>query len=401
MILTTTMFPVTQAFSFTPGRLVSRVKEYCQSLFSGKSGLDSGNLYAGREGAELILEHSDTAYILIDTELQVVTFNHVAEQFTTSTFQKELKEKTHSLDYFPRERRSAIKSMLVDALMGIDSGYEILYPGNEGTQIWYEVKIRGVKKEGRPVGTMMSVRNITEKKTMEVQREKMTTDLLQHNRNLAQFSYIVSHNLRAPLANIIGLADVLTMPGVDDAQKDEFLRHIAIASRKLDEVIIDLNTILHLRNENDEKKQPVTFTSVLDEVKTALKDAVPGLHVHIQSDFSQADRIESVKSYLYNIFYNLVSNSIKFRKQETEPVIAIQSRVTNGMLELSFKDNGTGIDLSRNGDKIFGLYKRFHSNVEGKGMGLYMTRIQVEKLGGNISVESALNKGTEFKIRFL
>lgn len=394
------MFPVSLTFPFLPGRFISLVRQYIQALLPRKSGLDPDNLFEEGLGAQLILENSDTAYILIDTRLQVVTYNHVAEKFTINTFQKELKQRTHSLDYFPEERRGAIKSMLVDALLGVDSGYEIQYPAGEGVQLWYEVRIKGVKKEGRPVGTIMSVRNITSSKMMDLQREKLTADLLQHNRNLAQFSYIVSHNLRAPLANIIGLADVLTMPGVDDAQKNEFLRHISLASRKLDEVIIDLNTILHLRNHTDEKTQPLTFTGILDEVKTALKGVVPGLNVHIQSDFSETDQIESVKSYLYSIFYNLVSNSIKYRKPETEPVIIIQSRTVNGATELTFKDNGMGIDMARYSDKIFGLYKRFHPNTEGKGMGLYMTRILVEKLDGSISVESELNKGTTFKIRF-
>ncbi|HYV94396.1 MAG TPA: ATP-binding protein [Chitinophagales bacterium] len=108
-----------------------------------------------------------------------------------------------------------------------------------------------------------------------------------------------------------------------------------------------------------------------------------------------------MKNYLHSIFYNLISNSLIYRKHDIPPVIKIKSHKLKDTIELLFKDNGMGIDLEKNGNQVFGLYKRFHSkNTDGKGMGLYMVKTQVEALGGKISIESEVNKGTTFKIEF-
>jgi signal transduction histidine kinase len=96
----------------------------------------------------------------------------------------------------------------------------------------------------------------------------------------------------------------------------------------------------------------------------------------------------------------LISNSIKFKKEGTQPTIEITSRKMNNGLELIFKDNGLGIDLEKRGGQVFGLYKRFHDHAEGKGMGLYMVKNQVELLGGKIYIESKVNQGTSFRITF-
>ncbi|MGZ4100022.1 MAG: sensor histidine kinase, partial [Bacteroidia bacterium] len=104
----------------------------------------------------------------------------------------------------------------------------------------------------------------------------------------------------------------------------------------------------------------------------------------------------SVKSYVHSIFYNLISNSIKYRKPDKALVITIKSEVNKERIMISFKDNGIGIDLIKHGDKIFGLYSRFHLNIEGKGMGLFMIKTEAESLGGNITVKSKPGEGAEF-----
>jgi signal transduction histidine kinase len=120
--------------------------------------------------------------------------------------------------------------------------------------------------------------------------------------------------------------------------------------------------------------------------------------VVIISDFSAVDEVLTLKSYLHSIFFNLISNSIKYRRHDVKPVIEIVSSKKENGIELLFRDNGLGIDMARKGEEIFGLYKRFHPHIEGKGVGLYMVKTQVETLGGRISLTSEVNKGTEFKI---
>ncbi|MGB7843579.1 MAG: ATP-binding protein, partial [Salinimicrobium sp.] len=122
--------------------------------------------------------------------------------------------------------------------------------------------------------------------------------------------------------------------------------------------------------------------------------------VEIITDFSALPEITSVKSYLHSIFYNIISNSIKYRQALKQPVIKISSKIDDDQVVFIFEDNGLGMDLDKKADQIFGLYKRFHNHVEGKGMGLFMVKTQVESLGGKITVESEQNKGSRFIIKF-
>lgn len=106
----------------------------------------------------------------------------------------------------------------------------------------------------------------------------------------------------------------------------------------------------------------------------------------------------TIKSYLYSIFYNLISNSIKYKQTNKAPVIQIKNTIDKEKIIISYVDNGLGIYLKQHGEKLFGLYKRFHLHIEGKGLGLFMVKTQVEVLGGNIHVKSEPNVGTEFII---
>ncbi|MEJ7692640.1 ATP-binding protein [Daejeonella sp.] len=122
--------------------------------------------------------------------------------------------------------------------------------------------------------------------------------------------------------------------------------------------------------------------------------------MQITTDFAEIDKFNTIKSYMHSIFYNLISNSIKYRRPDVDPRIEISSHLSESKLTINFNDNGSGIDMVKHGDKLFGLYKRFHANIEGKGMGLYMVKTQVETLGGKVSVRSEVGRGAEFIIEF-
>ena len=105
-------------------------------------------------------------------------------------------------------------------------------------------------------------------------------------------------------------------------------------------------------------------------------------------------------AYLESILYNVISNSIRFRHPSRKPIIKINFVIENDMKVLQISDNGIGIDLVKNADKIFGMYKTFTNNSDSKGIGLFITKNQIDAMGGNITVESELNVGTTFKIYF-
>jgi len=233
------------------------------------------------------------------------------------------------------------------------------------------------------------------------QKEKMTADLIQRNKDLEQFAYIISHNLRAPVANIIGLSYRLQQTGLPDELRSQIGAGLSTSVTKLDEVIRDLNDILKIRQKVDESKQLIKLSKFVSDIHLSIEKMIENEKAVIFWNFTEAEEIVAIKSYLHSIFYNLISNSLKYRQLTEPPIIKITSRKVNGKIVLLFEDNGIGIDLSTAGEHVFGLYKRFHTDrAEGKGMGLYMVKTQVESMGGKISVSSEVNVGTQFRIEF-
>lgn len=242
-----------------------------------------------------------------------------------------------------------------------------------------------------------SFQDIDASKRTEIERKRIVNDLLKHTENLEQFAYIVSHNLRAPVANILGLANILNKK-LSDADREKAQNYLFAAAAQMDERITDLNTILQIRSEYSEFKESIYLPHLLNDIESSIQNVINKERVKIVSSFDNVNTITTIKSYLHSIFYNLIMNSIKYRKIGVAPIIEIKSELDKDKIRFTFKDNGSGIDLNQHGGKIFGLYKRFHLHVEGKGLGLFMIKTQIEVLGGSISVKSKPNEGTEFTI---
>jgi signal transduction histidine kinase len=255
------------------------------------------------------------------------------------------------------------------------------------------------KKAIRMVGAMW---DFSSQKAYELQLEKMAHDIRQRNNDLEQFGYIISHNLRSPVANIIGFSELLKEEGNSKEEFNEFVEVVSVSAKKLDLIIADLNNILQVKSNLGEKKKKVHFSAIVKDIKEIIKNVIEREKVEIITDFHDIDEFHTLKSYIHSIFYNLITNSIKYRQPNLDLIIEIRSKVRGNIIELIFKDNGLGIDLKTKGNQVFGLYKRFHTNTsEGRGIGLFMTKTQVESLGGRINLHSEVNKGTQFIIEFI
>ncbi len=267
------------------------------------------------------------------------------------------------------------------------------------TRYFYTVKVP-YTLSGNSGRAMLGIAlDITAQKEAELERTRLINELLKRNNDLEQFSYMVSHNVRAPLSNIMSLISLLD-PTLGGQGFVELHAALITSTDKLDSVIMDLNQILNLDNELTEHVELVHFSELVENIKVSIANLIHNSGIELTTDFSAVEIIPSFKSYLYSIFYNLILNSIKYRRAGVKSKLHISSAVDGDSLLLSFSDNGLGIDLVKFGDQLFGLYKRFHPGTEGKGMGLYMVKVQVEKLKGNISVESEVGVGSTFTIRF-
>jgi signal transduction histidine kinase len=247
------------------------------------------------------------------------------------------------------------------------------------------------------ISICISVYDVTQRKNMELEQQKITSDLLQRNRDLEQFAFIVSHNLRAPVANILGL-NMLLQENLPEDEKQNILEKISLSTQRLDGVVQDLNTILQVRREVSEIKTQVHFSTLIHNIKESIENILHDSHAVIETDFSQVMSINTIRTYLGSVFFNLITNSVKYAREGVPPHITISTHREGNNIIIRYKDNGRGIDLKKYSEQVFGLYKRFHTQAEGKGIGLFMTKTQVEVMGGKITINSEPNRGTEFTI---
>ncbi|BDQ12795.1 hypothetical protein TEGAF0_20120 [Sediminibacterium sp. TEGAF015] len=277
--------------------------------------------------------------------------------------------------------------------------YETVRINKNGSIVHVSLTVSPIINEfNQVIGASKIMRDISVQIASDYEKAQIMNDLIQRNKDLEQFAYIVSHNLRAPVANIIGITNFMKMPDLEPAEQASMVSSLNQSVSALDDVIKDLSLILQIRREVNEQKTTIHFSSIMNEIQLAIDNLIKLEKVTFEIDFSAIDQINSIKSYIYSIFYNLISNSIKYRRPDVQPVIKIKSSIIDNQIQLVFTDNGLGIDLKKNKDTLFGLYKRFHSHTEGKGMGLFMVKTQIETLGGKIHIASEPNKGTQFKI---
>lgn len=348
-----------------------------------------------------IFDNTDSAYILIDSDLHIVSFNALAQKYSEDQNKKSLQINKSIKDYFTAERWPVILKTVEKVAAGENVSYELSFINAQGLTQWHDVRWLNVKNnDNANWGFILANKNITEAKTLELERERITADLIQHNSHLEQFTYIVSHNLRAPVANIIGLTEMLKEydQDLDPDARQEVVERLSLSIKNIDTVIKDLNNVLQSRKPVNEKKETVNLKSLCDDIITNTYNSIIKENVKLDYSFDEVEFVFTIRSYLYSIFYNLISNSIKYRQTGIAPVITITSHKVKDKVELRFKDNGKGIDMEKNGAQLFGLYKRFDTSVEGKGMGLFMVKTQVEALGGTIEINSKLGEGTEFII---
>lgn len=243
-------------------------------------------------------------------------------------------------------------------------------------------------------------RDVTEEKNQEKEKEQLIRELTQNNKDLKQFSYITSHNLRAPLSNLIGLLNLIEDTPNDNQELKELISGFSKSTHLLNETINDLAKVMIIKDNPSIQKEEILLNGIFENVFCQLNSQIELYKPIIKLDFEKAATLYVNKAYIESILMNLLTNSIKYKSENRKLKISIASSQVNDTVVLTFKDNGIGIDLERNKDKVFGLYQRFHNYPDSKGLGLYLVKSQVETMGGTIDIESEVNKGTIFTLIF-
>ncbi|WP_316929324.1 PAS domain S-box protein [Cyclobacterium qasimii] len=235
-----------------------------------------------------------------------------------------------------RSSKSKGRDLISKAVKGKKTVFEwVLIDGN-GKEFTSEVRLASLSNVNGPL-LIVNFADITQRKENEKGMVAITSDLMQRNKDLEQFTYIVSHNLRAPVANIMGLSEALRTIDLEEAEREELMDGLSVSVVKLNGVIFDLNNILQLKNNLSEKRERVSFSDLIENIQLSINDQIIKQDVLIRTDFSEVGTMMTLKSYLYSIFYNLISNSIKFRQPNQSPSIAIKSFKFKIKLKFTFR----------------------------------------------------------------
>ena len=297
-----------------------------------------------------------------------------------------------------------VNYMIVATFMVLTGSTYFLKKSFEEYEKKNEVLIKSLQAAN---GTIRQQREMLAKENSQLNHELISKndqlvqtnkELIRHNNDLMQFSYSVSHNLRGPVASLMGLLQILEHPASAEESKDAF-NHVNRSIKSLDQIIKDLGSIIDIRKSVGEVKQKITLEEEVDTIKSLLEKQIKDYHVKIVTHFQKVPEIFSIRPMVSSIFYNLISNAIKYRSPDRIPEIIITSFPEKNFVKIKVADNGLGLDLEKFKDKLFGLYKRFHTHTEGKGLGLFLVKLQIEALEGTIDVDSIPGAGTTFTVR--
>jgi len=241
--------------------------------------------------------------------------------------------------------------------------------------------------------------DISEQKKVEKELLLLANELMSTNKELSQFAYITSHNLRAPVVNIDSLLKFYDPKKTDSPENEMIFEKIVLSVEQLKSSLQDLIQLVAIKDNKEKSTEKIVFADIVEVVRRNLHSQIEEAKARIETDFEEAEEIIVNKPIIESIIQNLISNAIKYTGNDIPHIQLRTNRHKNGVM-LSIKDNGIGMDLNKMGDRLFGMYQRFHENKEGKGLGLYIVKSQIESIGGSIDVESQPQKGTTFKVYF-
>ena len=272
---------------------------------------------------------------------------------------------------------------------------------NSGEYKWILSRGKVIERDSndKPLRIIGTHTDISAQKEKEKELMKSLEIIGEQNSRLLNFAHIVSHNLRSHAGNIEMLLDIIDEEE-DKESLDESNLHLRSTSNALTETIDHLKELVEIQTELIHKRLKLNLNVYLRKILDILGEEINKNKVIIHNSISSEEAIIFNPAYLESVLLNLTSNAIKYSHPDRVPTISFSLSSNESQKILSVSDNGLGINLKLYGDKLFGMYKTFHNNIDSRGIGLFITKNQIESMGGRIEVESEVGKGTTFKIYF-
>ncbi|MBO9700992.1 MAG: PAS domain-containing sensor histidine kinase [Sporocytophaga sp.] len=368
----------------------------------------------------LIEDVKDYAIFLLEPDGTIASWNEGAKRIKGYN-EDEIIGKHFSIFYTEEKKKQKYPEYeLVQAAKHGKFEDEGLRVRKDGSTFYANVLITALHDtSGKLIGFSKITRDLTERKFLEESLQSMNADLenmvkertdellktikeLQRiNNDLDNFIYTASHDLKAPISNIEGLISSLFEELGEISSLNVDLREIKtmidVSVEKFQVTIKDLTEIAKIQKESLENVELVGLSELIDDVKITISDQISRNNAEIIYHLDDCNEIKFVRKNLKSIIYNLISNSIKYRSPERNPIVKIMCSSDEYFNTIICQDNGLGIK-AENIDKIFNMFKRFHDHVEGSGVGLYIVKRIIENAGGRIDVESVEGEGSIFKV---
>jgi PAS domain S-box-containing protein len=268
----------------------------------------------------------------------------------------------------------------------------------DGSLYPVEVHLQLIREDYKKIFVAIII-DITERKKAEAIIKKSNDLLAFQNTQLVDFCNIVSHNLRSPLVNMNMLVDLIEESD-DDLDKQKLISKFKPIINNVNETFNELVESLQIQQDLEVKSEKINVKEYLKNVIKGFEGQIALTNAVIRSDFDQAPVIYFPSKYFSSVLHNLISNALKYRSPDRLPEIIVRTFKKNDQIILSVKDNGLGIDLDKHRNDLFKIRKVFHFHPDAKGFGLYITKTQVETMGGKVWVESELGNGCTFYVSF-
>lgn len=336
---------------------------------------------------ESLIEGMRDGYIEVDDRLKVTNINSAA--LNTLGLDHKKSENPLLQTVLPFEHDREFETALNDTRQNLSSNIcELALPD----QRWLLCMLQPAA-----AGMRIFVRDITEQKSDQEQTKELLRITIVQNDRLKNFSHIVAHNLRAHTGNIDALLKYFAVDHPECAQ-GELFGHLNDASTRLSETVSNLAEVAGMTRENREELLPVSVSKAIANALQVVEPIRKSISAEITVDVDQQLKVLAIPAFLDSIALNLISNALKYHRKEVPCVVTIKLVEGERYHTLSVSDNGLGIDLNLHGAKLFGMYSTFHRHPEARGIGLFITKNQIDAMGGYIEVESTPMEGTTFHV---
>ncbi|MCW7491769.1 PAS domain S-box protein [Leptospira sp. 2 VSF19] len=362
---------------------------------------------------QAILDASTLVSIIsTDKEGLITGFNYGAEKMLGYSANELIGKHTPKILHIESEIEEKTKSLSKEFKLPIE-GFEIFiynakiekpvtsewtYKRKDGSTFPVLLSVTALKQNDQIAGYLGIAVDISELKKAEAEIQSLLDITNEQNNRLKNFTNIVSHNLSSHSFGISGMMEIL-QNSYPEYFQNEMMQLLLGATENLKRTIEDLTAVIKV-NLTQENYEFVDIVSIIQKNVQSLALQILESKLKIEIDLPIQLFVRSIPAYLDSIVLNLITNAIKYKSYDRDSYLKIASLIKEKSIAIQFEDNGQGIDLKKHGDKLFGMYKTFHQNKEARGVGLFISKNQIETMGGKIEVESTVGVGTKFTVIF-